>query len=85
VALEKLAGIESQDSKKEPLSWLESEGEETEIQRSKKKGKKKEEIIDRAEGEEETEGQKEEDGMESVEEKSSSFSPVAFSVGMGIL
>ena len=41
VALEKLAGIESQDSEKEPLSWLESKGEETEVQRSKEKGKKR--------------------------------------------
>jgi len=39
VALEKLAGIESQDSEEELLSWLESEGEEMEVQRSKEKGK----------------------------------------------
>jgi len=32
VALEKLAGIEVQDSDEELLSWLESEGEVTEVQ-----------------------------------------------------
>jgi len=32
VALEKLAGIEVQDSNEELLSWLESEGEVTEVQ-----------------------------------------------------
>ena len=85
VALEKLAGIESQDSEKEPLSWLESKGEETEVQRSKEKGKKKEEMIDRAEEKEEVREQEEENGIEGVEEESSSFSPVVFSVGMGIL
>ena len=85
VALEKLAGIESQDSEKEPLSWLESKGEETEVQRSKEKGKKKEEMIDRAEEKEEVREQEEENRIEGVEEESSSFSPVVFSVGMGIL
>jgi len=39
VVLEKLAEIESQDSKEEQFSWLESEGEETEVQKRKKKGK----------------------------------------------
>jgi len=85
VALEKLAEIKSQDSEKEPLSWLESEGEETEVQKSKEKGKKKEEMIDRAEEKEEVREQEEENRIEGVEEKSSSFSPVTFSVGMGIL
>jgi len=35
VALEKLAGIKGQDSDEELLSWPESEGEITEVQRSK--------------------------------------------------
>jgi len=51
VALEKLAGIESQDSDEEQFSWLESEGEETEVQRSKKKEKQREKRIDRVEEE----------------------------------
>ena len=38
VALEKLAGIESQDSNEQLLSWPESEGEEMEVQESKEKG-----------------------------------------------
>jgi len=37
VALEKLAGIEGQDSNKELLSWPESEGKMIEVQGSKKK------------------------------------------------
>jgi len=46
VALEKLAGIEGQDSDKELLSWPESEEEMTEVQRSKEKGKQKKERLD---------------------------------------
>jgi len=46
VALEKLAGIGSQDSDEELLSWLESEREETEIQESKEKGKQREDKLD---------------------------------------
>ena len=45
VASEKLAGIESQDSNKELLLWLESKGEETEVQGSKKKGKQKKQSV----------------------------------------
>jgi len=37
VALEKLAGIEGQDSNEELLSWPESEGEMSEVQKSRKK------------------------------------------------
>jgi len=39
VALEKLAGIEGQDSDEEQFSWPESEGEKTEVQGSKEKRK----------------------------------------------
>jgi len=39
VALEKLASIEVQDSDEELLSWPESEGEVTEVQGSREKGK----------------------------------------------
>jgi len=81
VALEKLARIENQDSKKELLLWLESKGEETEVQRSKEKEKQKEEIIDGAEGEEDVGEQEEENRMEDIEERSSSFTLVIFSVG----
>ena len=45
MASEKLAGIESQDSNKELLLWLESKGEETEVQESKKKGKQKKQSV----------------------------------------
>jgi len=84
VALEKLAGMEGEDSDEEQISWLESEGELTEVQGSKNKGKQKEERIDGAEEEEEVGEQEEENGMEGVEE-GGSFSSVAYSVRTGIL
>jgi len=85
VALEWLAGIECQGSNKELLSWPESEGEETEIQGSKEKGKQKEERLNREDKKEEAEiGEQEEDNwMEGVEEGSSRFSLAACSVGTG--
>jgi len=52
VALEKLAGMEGEDSDKEQISWLESEGELMEVQGSKEKGKQKEERVDRVKEEE---------------------------------
>jgi len=85
VALEKLASIKGQDSKKELLSWPESEGKKTKVQGSKEKGKQKEERIDGAKEEKEVRGQEEENGMEGVEEGSSSFSPVVYSVVTEIL
>jgi len=84
VALEKLAGMEGEDSNEKQISWLESERELTEVQGSKDKGKQKEERLDGAEEEEEVKGQEEENGMESVEE-GGNFSPVAYSVGTGVL
>ena len=83
MALEKLAGIEGQDSDEELLLWPELEGEETEIQGSKDKGKQKEERINRVEEKEEVGGQEEENGMEDVEERSNNFSLVAYSIGTG--
>jgi len=83
VALEKLAGIEGQDSDEELLLWPELEGEETEIQGSKDKGKQKEERINRVEEKEDVGGQEEENGMEDVEERSNNFSLVAYSIGTG--
>jgi len=83
VALEKLAGIEGQNSNEELLLWLESKGEEMEVQESKEKKKQKEERTDRVEEEEEVRGQEVENRIESVEEGSNSFSPVAYSVGTG--
>ena len=77
VALEALAGIEGQDSDEELISWPELEGEKTEVQENRKKGKQREEKIDGMEGDE--------NEMESVEEGNSSFSLVAFSVGTRIL
>jgi len=87
VVLEKLAGIEGNDSDKEHISWPESEGELTEIKGSKGKGKQREERLGR---ENEDKGievgeQEEANGIEGVEEGSSRFSPVAFSVGTGNL
>jgi len=79
VALEKLAGIEGQDSKKEQFLWPESEGEETEVQESKEKRKQREERIDGMK-EEEVKRQEEKNRMEGVEEEDSSFSLVAYSV-----
>jgi len=83
VALEKLAGIKGQDSDEELISWLESEGEVTEVQGGQEKGKQREDRSGRGDNEEEMERQ-EEDRMEGVEE-GSRFSPVAYSVGTGIL
>jgi len=85
VTLEKLAGIEGQDSNEELLSRPESKGQITEVQGGQEKGKQKEERIDGAKEEEEVGGQEEENGMEGVEEESSRFSPVAYSVGTGNL
>ena len=85
VALEKLAGMEGEDSNEERILWPESEGQLTEVQESKEKGKQKEERVDGVEEEEETRRQEEENGMESVEEGSGDFSLVAYSVGTGIL
>ena len=65
MALEKLAGIEGLDSDKELLSWLESEGEKTEIQGSTDKGKQNEERTNRAE-EEEMKRQEENNEMEGM-------------------
>jgi len=84
VALERLAGIESQDSDEELLSWPESEGEITEVQGGKEKGKQREERLNGEDKEEETGRQEEDDEMEGMEEGGSSFSPVAFSVGTGV-
>jgi len=81
VALERLAGIESQDSDEGQISWSESEGEETEVQESTEKGKQREQRSSGAEDEGEVEGQKEEDTIEDVEEGSGGCSPVAYSVG----
>ena len=51
-----------------------------ETQESKKRGKQKEERMDRVEEEEEVGGQEEEDRIEGVEERGNSFSPVMYSV-----
>ena len=77
VTLEKLAGMEGEDSDKEQISWPESEGELMEVQGSREKGKQKEERVDGVEEEEKTRRQEEENGMEGVEEGSGDFSPVA--------
>jgi len=73
VALERLAGIESPDSNEELLSWLESEGEITEVPGVKEKGKQREERLDGENEEKELEvrEQEENNGMQGVEERSS--------------
>jgi len=76
VALEKLAGMEDEDSNKERISWPESEGELMEVQGSREKGKQKEERVDGVEEEEETRKQEEENGIEDMEEGGGDFSPV---------
>ena len=57
--------------------WPESEGEETEVQENREKGKRREEKIDRTE--------EDENGMEGIEEGNGSLSLVAFSVSTGVL
>jgi len=73
VVLERLAGIESPDSNEELLSWLESEGEITEVPGVKEKGKQREERLDGENEEKELEvrEQEENNGMQGVEERSS--------------
>jgi len=85
VALERLAGIEGQDSDEELLSWPESKGEVTEVQGGKEKGKQREERSDGEDKEKGTERQEEDNKMEGIEQGSSRYSPVAYSVGTGIL
>ena len=80
MALERLAGIESQDSDEEQISWPESDGEETEVQESTEKEKQREQRSSGAEDEGEVEGQEEEDAIEGVEEGSGGHSPVVYSV-----
>jgi len=74
VALEKLAGIEGQDSDEGLLSRPESKGKITEVQGGQEKGEQREE---------KEMGRQEDNEMEDVEERGSSFSPVAYSVGTG--
>jgi len=84
-ALEKLADIKVHDSDEELLSWPESEGEVTEVQGNKKKGKQREERLDGEDKEEEMGEQEENNKMEGVEEGSTRLSLVAYSVGTGNL
>ena len=87
VALEKLAGIKGINSDEEHISWPESEGELTEVNGNKRKGKQREERLDgeNEEKEMEVEEQGEDSGMEGVDEGSSRLSLVAYSVGTGNL
>ena len=80
VALEKLVDIEDQSSDEKQFLWPEFKREETEIQGSKEKIKQREQRLDRVKEEKEVGGQEEENTMEGVEERSSSFSPVVYSV-----
>jgi len=81
--LEKLAGIEGQYSNEKQISWLESERETTEVQRSKEKEKQKEERLDGKDKGKKAEirEQEEENGIEDVEEGSSRFSSAVYSIG----
>jgi len=80
VALEKLAGIDGQDSDEELLSRPESEGEITEIQGDKEKRKQREERLGGEDKEKEIGRQEKDNEIESMEEGDGSFSPVAYSV-----
>jgi len=80
-ALERMAGMRPKTPEDDLISWLESEGEETEVQESTEKGKQREQRSDGAEDEGEVERQKEEDAMEGVEEGSGGLSLVVYSVG----
>ena len=81
VILEKLAGIEGKDSNDRQIPWPESEGEITEVQGCKEKGKQREERLDREEEEEEIGRQEEEKNeMEGIKEGGSSFTLVMYSV-----
>ena len=88
-ALERIAEIRSKTLEDDLISQLASGGEETEtverINKEKEKGKQKKERIDGLEKKEEVRGQEEENTIEGVEKESSSFSPLAFSVGTGFL
>ena len=88
-ALERIAEIRSKTLEDDLISQLASGGEETEtverIDKGKEKEKQKEERIDESEEKEEVRGQEEENTMEGMEERSSSFSLVTFSVGTGFL
>ena len=83
MALEKLAGIDGQDSDEELLSRPESEGEITEIQGDKEKRKQREERLGGEDKEKEIGRQEKDNEIESMEEGDGSFSPVAYSVGTG--
>jgi len=84
VTLERLAGIESQDSDEEQISWLESEREVMEVQGSIEKGKQREQKLNGV-VEKEVRKQEEDNEMEGVEEGGNSSSLVAYSVGTGNL
>ena len=81
VALEKLAGIEGQDSNEELLSRPESEEEITEIQGDKEKRKQREERLGGEDEEKEIGRQEEDNEIEGVEEGDGSFSLVVYFVG----
>jgi len=81
VALEKLAGIEGQDSNEELLSRPESEEEITEVQGDKEKRKQREERLGGEDEEKEIGRQEEDNEMEGVEEGDGSFSLVVYFVG----
>jgi len=84
VALEKLAGIEGQNSDKELLSWPESEEEKTKVQGGKEKRKQREKRLDGEDEEKEMGRQEKDNEIEGVEEGGGSFSLVTYSVGTGV-
>jgi len=65
------------------FSWPESGGKKTEVQGSTEKEKQREQSSDRAEEKGEVKRQEEENAMEGVEKRSSSFFLVAHSVRTG--
>jgi len=83
VVLEKLAGIEGQDSNEELLSRPESKGEITKVQGNKEKRKQREKRLGGEDEEKKMGRQKEDNEIEGMEERDGSFSPVAYFVRTG--
>jgi len=81
--LERIAGMRLKTPEDDIISWPESEEEETETVERVNKGKQREQRSDGAEEEGEVKEQEQEDTIEGVEERSSGFSLVVYSVGTG--
>jgi len=79
-ALERIAGMRSKTLEDDLISWPESGGEEMKTLEKIDKGKQRKQSLNGTEEEGEIERQEKENAMESIEERSSGFSPVVYSV-----